>query len=30
MGRRAFERKYSLTEEDLLETTLQLLDAKSR
>lgn len=30
MGRRAFERKYSLTEEDLLEQTLQLLDAKSR
>jgi hypothetical protein len=29
MGRRAFERKYSLTEEDLLAKTLELLDVKS-
>lgn len=29
MGRKAFERKYSLTEEDLLEETLRLLNAES-
>jgi hypothetical protein len=29
MGRKAFERKYSLTEEDLLRQTLELLNAES-
>jgi hypothetical protein len=28
MGRKAFEKKYALTEEDLLEMTLELLNAK--
>jgi hypothetical protein len=30
MGRRAWEKKFALTEEDLLEMTLKLLNAEPR
>ena len=29
MGRKAFEKKYGITEEELLEKTLELLNVKS-